>query len=197
MPRGFNENEKDSIRNSLLEAGRKKLVTTGMHKTSVEELARAAHISKGAFYQFFPSKEALFMALFAEGERAYRDQLRAFARRPGKTPQAQLLAFFRDALRCYRDTPLLSKFSREDMHALTRAFTTEGARAMTPDEEAFVAELLAIFRQNGTIIRCKPLQFAAVMQAVFMMDVQIQGMGEAQAAAIDLILEALADKLTK
>ena len=109
MPRAFSEREKASIRASLLDAGRDKLIQVGMYKTRVEELARAAHISKGAFYQFFPSKEALFITLFAEGERNYRGQLREFAVRPGPTAHARLLVFFQNALRCYRDTPLLNK----------------------------------------------------------------------------------------
>jgi AcrR family transcriptional regulator len=128
MPRGFNEREKDAIRANLLDAGRAKLIAVGMGKTSVEELARAAHISKGAFYQFFPSKEALFMALFAEAEHSYRDQLRAFAARPGRTPKARMLAFLRDALRRYREAPLLNKVSRDDMAALLRVMSLDGAR---------------------------------------------------------------------
>jgi AcrR family transcriptional regulator len=196
MPRGFNAHEKDSIRNGLLEAGRKKLISTGMHKTSVEELARAAYISKGAFYQFFPSKEALFITLFAEAEREYRHQLREFARRPGKTPSARLLAFLRNALRCYRGEPLLSKFSREDMNALMRTLTPAGMRAATLDDEAFIEELFEIWRRSGLRVKCTPFQFSAVMQVLFFIDLDVQELGESHASAIDLMLEALADKLT-
>lgn len=196
MPRGFNEREKDAIRASLLDAGRAKLISVGMSKTSVEELARAAHISKGAFYQFFPSKEALFISLFAEAERAYRDQLRAFAQRPGRTPKVRMLAFLRDALRCYRDTPLLNKVSQDDMAALLRVLSPDGARPSTSDEEAFATEILSIFRETGLKVRCKPLELSSLMQTIFLMDLSVQGLGEAHAQAVDFMLDAVAEKLT-
>ena len=196
MPRGFNEHEKDAIRQSLLDVGRAKLISVGMHKTSVEELARAAHISKGAFYQFFPSKEALFITLFAEGERAYRYQLRAFAQRPGRTPKARLLAFFRDALHCYRDTPLLSRFSRDDLHALLRTLQPEGMRASIIDDEVFITEIFNIWRGSGVKLKCTAMQFSAVLQVLFFTDLDVQDLDDTYAAAVDLILEALAEKLT-
>lgn len=196
MPRGFNETEKDAIRGALLSAGRARLATTGMHKTSVDELARAAHISKGAFYQFFPSKEALFITLFVEAEREYRDELRMFARRPGRSSSARLLAFFRDALGSYRQTPSLSKVSREDMAALFRALSPGGMRPSPSDEEAFAAELLGIFRENGVKVRCKPLALSSLMQAIFLLDLSVQGLSEAHAQAVDLLLVAVAEKLT-
>ncbi len=195
MPRGFNEQERDAIRQSLLDVGRAKLISMGMHKTSVDELARAVHISKGAFYQFFPAKEALFISLFAEAERAYRHQLREFAQRPGRTSKARMLAFLRDALRCYRNTLLLGKFSRDDMMALVRSLTPKGMRASTTDEEAFITELFGIWRHSGLKIKCKPLEFSSLIQPVFMMDLSVHGLGEAHALSVDYILEALAEKL--
>jgi AcrR family transcriptional regulator len=197
MPRGFNTAEKDSIRRTLLEAGRAKLITTGMHKTSVEALARAAHISKGAFYQFFPTKEALFITLFAEAERAYRTQLREFAQRPGPTPAKRLHAFFREAMRCYRDMPLFSKFSREDMHALTRTRMSDMMETAVADGEAFIVELFGIWRKSGVKMRCTPRQFAAVMQMLMVADLNALDMGKDYASALDLLLQALADKLTQ
>jgi AcrR family transcriptional regulator len=197
MPRAFSEREKASIRASLINAGRDRLIRVGMHKTGVEDLTRAAHISKGAFYQFFPTKEALFITLFAEGERDYRGQLREFAARPGPTPSARLLAFFRNALRCYRDTPLLSKLSREDMSALIRALTPDGMRAATSDEETFVTELFEIWRLDGIKIKCTPAQLSALMQLIMVTDLYVHDLGETNAFAVNFMLEALADKLTK
>ena len=156
-----------------------------------------AHISKGAFYQFFPSKEALFITLFAEGEREYRGQLREFAARTESTPVARLLAFFRDALRCYRDAPLLSKLSREDMSALIRALTPDGMRAAMSDDEGFVAELFEIWQRDGITIKCTPVQFSALMQMIMLTDLYVHDLDKAGAFAVDFMLEALANQLTK
>ena len=60
MSRSFTDYEKDNIRKSLLEACKQSWTQYGYKKTSVDELCKHAGISKGAFYLFFESKEALF-----------------------------------------------------------------------------------------------------------------------------------------
>jgi len=66
MPKGFSEEEKARIRESLLQAGRKRFTRYGLDKTTIEELAGAAGIAKGSFYLFFDSKEDLYVELLAE-----------------------------------------------------------------------------------------------------------------------------------
>lgn len=68
MPRAFSEKEKERIRRLLLEEGHRRLNTTGVQKTTIEDFARAANISKGAFYKFYPTKEVLFFDVFGELE---------------------------------------------------------------------------------------------------------------------------------
>ena len=60
MARSFTEREKENIKRSLLETCKQSWTQYGYKKTSVDELCKQAGISKGAFYLFFESKEALF-----------------------------------------------------------------------------------------------------------------------------------------
>ncbi len=60
MARSFSVQEKEQIRKHLQEACTQSWTKYGYKKTSVEELCKQAGISKGAFYLFFESKEALF-----------------------------------------------------------------------------------------------------------------------------------------
>ena len=66
MATAFTEQEVQIIKTKLKEAARQFAVTTGVRKTSVDQLALAADISKGAFYKFYPSKEALFFELLED-----------------------------------------------------------------------------------------------------------------------------------
>lgn len=59
-PKAFTEQEKEIIQGKLMDAAEQFLSTTGVRKTTVEDLAKAAGISKGAFYSFYESKEVLF-----------------------------------------------------------------------------------------------------------------------------------------
>lgn len=60
MSRSFTEREKENIRRNLQEACKQSWTQYGYKKTSVDELCKQVGISKGAFYLFFESKEALF-----------------------------------------------------------------------------------------------------------------------------------------
>ena len=60
MARSFTEREKENIKRSLQEACKQSWTQYGYKKTSVDDLCRQTGISKGAFYLFFESKEALF-----------------------------------------------------------------------------------------------------------------------------------------
>ena len=61
MPRGFTDYEKEVITRKLRDAARSYLTQYGIRKTTVEELAGKADIAKGSFYQFYESKEQLFL----------------------------------------------------------------------------------------------------------------------------------------
>lgn len=60
MARSFTEQEKENIRKNLQDSCKQSWTQYGYKKTSVDELCKQAGISKGAFYLFFESKEALF-----------------------------------------------------------------------------------------------------------------------------------------
>lgn len=75
MPRGFTDQEKSRIRRELLSVGTRKLLTVGVRKTTVEDLAYSVNISKGAFYKFFDSKEALFFSVIEEMEANIKQRL--------------------------------------------------------------------------------------------------------------------------
>ncbi len=60
MARSFTEREKENIKRNFQEACKKNWTQYGYRKTSVDDLCKQVGISKGAFYLFFESKEALF-----------------------------------------------------------------------------------------------------------------------------------------
>lgn len=97
MPKGFTEREKELIRARIFENGRKAFAMYGLRKTNVEDLTQAAGISKGAFYIFYDSKEALFMEVIEEAERNFREQVMAEIEKPGPSPRARLKHVFQTA----------------------------------------------------------------------------------------------------
>lgn len=60
MARSFTEREKENIKRRLQDVCKQSWTQYGYKKTSVDDLCKQVGISKGAFYLFFESKEALF-----------------------------------------------------------------------------------------------------------------------------------------
>ncbi|MGE8037701.1 hypothetical protein B1B04_23950 [Lysinibacillus sp. KCTC 33748] len=60
MARGFSQEEKEKIKENLCIECEKSWVSIGYKKTNIDLLCNTVGISKGAFYLFFDSKEALF-----------------------------------------------------------------------------------------------------------------------------------------
>src|SRR5947209_1059730 len=114
MPKAFSEREKGLIRARLLEAGEKQFSAFGLKKTNIDALAQAANISKGAFYLFFESKEALFMDVAEVVERRYRGTLLAVLDQPGPSARARLLAALKTGFDLLKTTPILRSFNGGD-----------------------------------------------------------------------------------
>ena len=66
MAKGFTDHERDLICANLIDACKQCWSRYGYQKTGVRELSELANISTGAFYQFYASKELLFVATAQE-----------------------------------------------------------------------------------------------------------------------------------
>lgn len=66
MPKGFTYEEKEIITEKLMKECKLNWQKYGYKKTSIDNLCQDIGISKGSFYSFFESKEALFYQVFKE-----------------------------------------------------------------------------------------------------------------------------------
>lgn len=72
-PKGFNQQEKENIRKKLLMNCKDSWKKYGYKGTSIDTLCNTSGISKGAFYIFYPSKEALFYELLKQLQQSLYD----------------------------------------------------------------------------------------------------------------------------
>lgn len=66
MATAFTDKEKEVIRKKLHKVAKECLKRSGVRKTTVDQMAAMADISKGSFYKFYPSKEMLFFTVLEE-----------------------------------------------------------------------------------------------------------------------------------
>ncbi|GAA0797727.1 TetR/AcrR family transcriptional regulator [Faecalicatena orotica] len=92
MARSFSEREKENIRKSLIDICKQSWTQYGYKKTSVDELCKQVGISKGAFYLFFESKEALFCEVLCSVQREIcKMAMAAMEKEKGKSGVASAL----------------------------------------------------------------------------------------------------------
>ncbi len=166
MPKGFTANEKKLIGERLLEQGYRQFSAYGLKKTSVEELAAAAGISKGAFYLFYESKEALFMDVIEQAEQRFRLELLAAIDLPGPSPRARLLRVFQKAFDLLKTIPILKFFTSSDYELLFRRVPSEKFQQHLASDEVFIGELLDRCRQSGITIRAQVEEISGLLYAL-------------------------------
>ncbi len=193
MPKGFSQREKELIASRLLEHGARLFSTHGLQKTNVEEIARAAGISKGAFYIFYESKEALFMSVIEQMETRLRQDILAAIERPGPTPRARLLAVLKQGIDAIQSLPLTRFLIGTDYDLLFRRLPAGRFQQHLVADLAFFDVVIARCREAGIPIRAQPEQIVSALYPLVMSALRADeaGLG-AFSGSIDLLLELVA-----
>jgi AcrR family transcriptional regulator len=142
----------EATRRAVLDAARTLFGRQGYPQTSVEEIADAARVTKGAVYHHFAGKEALFRAVYAEVET--EAQARALsAGNTGLAPIDQIVAM----MNAYLDAALdleIRRITLIDGPAIV-GFEPDEAAAQQPGYAAQRA-FLAMAMANGQIMELDP-----------------------------------------
>lgn len=163
MPKAFTEQEKDIIADKLVAQGYELFSRLGLKKTTVEELAHAAGISKAAFYGFYTSKEELFMDVVEMAEERYREGILAIVDRPGPSPRARLVAVLEEAFKLWHTIPVLQFFTTDDFVQLSRRVPLEKVEEHAASDEVFMQVLIERCRKAGIPIGVKAEQMRSMM----------------------------------
>jgi AcrR family transcriptional regulator len=177
MPRAFTEQEKERIRIRLMDAAREHLERLGPRRTRVEDLTRAAGISKGAFYLFFGSREELFFAVLERFEAGFREEMRERAARTGTSPAESFREMLRFAVAAWRH-PLFRHFGPADYEALLRGVPEEKLREHLRGDEAAMAGLLDGLRARGVEPRGDARLLTGLVRALFFVALHEEELGE-------------------
>jgi AcrR family transcriptional regulator len=193
MPKGFTEHEKELIRKRLLKAGYKQFSAYGLKKTNIEELAEAAKISKGAFYIFYESKEALFMDVAELAEQRYRQEILAAIDLPGPSPRARLLAVFKRAFALLKTIPILQFFTGSDYDLLFRRVPAEKLQEHLASDRLFFEELITHCRNAGIPIRARPDEISRLLYPLVLAIMHEDDLGQNNfSGSVDLLLDLVA-----
>ncbi len=126
MPAVFSEQARAEIRRRLQQEAAAQLAEKPYSKIKIEDLAKAAGISKGAFYKFYPTKELFFYELLRQlHEQLYSPVLEKFTQGTGD-PAADFCGCLLESCRSLQSSGL-QRFWLEDSRQILAALP-EGQR---------------------------------------------------------------------
>ncbi|MFK3938009.1 TetR/AcrR family transcriptional regulator [Alkalihalobacillus sp. NPDC078783] len=129
MAKGFTEQQKVTIHNKLLEECKESWQRYGFKKTSIDDICKSVGISKGAFYIFFDTKEALFYQTFKTiQDRLYEDVESKLAAMSNKFGVAEAL---KQIYRVYNECTFIYDIKNPDFLAFFNKLEEEQREELT------------------------------------------------------------------
>jgi len=168
MPRALTEQEKCVQCQKLIEKGKAAVISHGIRKVSVDDIAKAAGMAKGTFYQHFESKEKYLYALI---EKIHHDavsqakQIIFSKAADGDSLRTNVVSFLKSLL----DMPELA-FLVQNEHDIVDLFETipnQELQSFKQMEAELFRELLQLASINTEIV--KPGVVHNYVHALFLM----------------------------
>ncbi|WP_144927585.1 TetR/AcrR family transcriptional regulator [Halorubrum salsamenti] len=103
----FTDRDRERIRSQLVAAGRELFTQYGFERTRISDLTAEVGIGTSTFYQFFDSKEALYVEVLLAERESLEEQIAA-AVTDVETPREEVRVLLKTTLREVRANPLIS-----------------------------------------------------------------------------------------
>ena len=199
MPRvAYSEADRERVRSALLTTALELMARQGVQHTTVEQIYRAAGISRTFFYTFFPTKEDLIVETF------YRQQPRVLARAqslmadPSLTWREGVRQFLRDC--CYGERSGIAVMTVEEQRLLFQRLSPESFRTFREKQFSLFSGLLSCFgvpagRENVQLFTNISLTAMVVRRAI--PETLPFFVPEAAEATVAFQIEAIADALER
>lgn len=179
MPKAFSEQEKEAIRTQLREKGKKIFEQHGLRKTSVDELTIAVGISKGAFYLFYESKEALFLEILEQIEQEIQTAILEFAAYPKTDSRKNVSQMLKNFLLTWDGYPLLKNFNKTDFDYLVRKLPAERILQHAGRDEVFTRQFLKKIKREGIVVNASPRLIGNLLKSLFFLSLHREDLGQA------------------
>lgn len=175
MATAFTESEKEQIRKRLMEAAENCLGKYGVKKTTVDQLVQMAGISKGAFYQFFPSKEILFFKVLEEFQGSLMEMGMSAQEKSNERGPEAFTEFLYGLYQRVRHSFLMNIIQNGEMDLLMRKIPVEEIARHHSFDDLIAEKLFRKFNMEGN---GDPRIAAASLRAIFLSMLHVKEIGE-------------------
>ena len=198
MSSGFTDADRERIREDLVAAGRDLFERYGLSKTTIADLTDPVGIANGTFYQFFDSKEALFLeVLDREGERLLPELVAPFER--DDDPETVIVAFLTRLMDEIETNPLIRQLLVHDdeLQRLRDVHTDAELEAERQESLAYFLPYVEAWYEAGQVEGPSPEVVANAIRSVSFLTLHQDDIGrDRYRETRDLVIRAVARGLT-
>jgi AcrR family transcriptional regulator len=198
---GFDDHEREQIRERLVETGREHLLDYGPEKTTVADVTGPVGIAKSTFYRFFDSKAELYLEIFLRDRDRFLERLNdeLDGVEDAETGVRRLFDVY---LTWVEESPLLQALlEREDPQSVFRGIPEETIRRHEQEGLAEILPYLQAWQADGDLRDVDPEAVLGVMGAAALMVLHREEFesydDEMYDAVRDLLVDAVARGLTE
>lgn len=177
MPKIFTEEQRAGMQERIIEAGRTLFREKGFQKTSVNTITDAVGIAKGTFYNFFSSKEMLFMTILGEFEREKFRMIETCFTETGN-PVEELESFLILMYQSVSEEPIFQWLYREHvLEKIMQKITPKMKKEMIQADIEAVELILSSTKPRGFLTAVTPRDLAEQLRGMFLMTVHMDEIG--------------------
>lgn len=191
MAKGFSDNEKKIIQDRLVNAADICWGKYGIKKTTVEELAKMACISKGAFYLFYQSKELLFFDVLERADMRLKDRVLTILKTSNGSRKQNFIQCLNQIFMEIQKSPWIFNLQNGDYELLVQKLPEGSIRNHIINDENKTIVILKHFN-----IDCDSSFVTSVMKSIFFIQLHEKEIGNNNLKKVtQFLIESLANKV--
>ncbi|WP_371513208.1 TetR/AcrR family transcriptional regulator [Streptococcus sp. 20925_1_22] len=195
MATAFTTEEKEVIRKKLHKVAKECLQRYGVKKTTVDQMAAMADISKGSFYNFYSSKEMLFFTVLEEYQIDVMNRLTEQLDMEVKIDTNRLVQLLYDFYQDFRYSFMYTIFKNHEMELLVRKLPKEVIINHHLIDDRMVKKIVSRIniRENVSVEIV-----SALFRTIAMTILHIEEIGEEQFdTTLKLVIQGVVEQITK
>lgn len=190
MATAFSDQERELIKAALNEAAKDCLRQYGVRKTTVDELIHRTGISKGSFYNFYDSKEALIFHVLEEYQMSLINELLVELEESEQLGVDTFTELVYGLYQKVSDSFIMTIIKNREFDVLMRKIPQERVDEHHLLDNLFTEQVMSFFKMKDTI---KVDLVSTSLRNLFMSMVHKEEVGEENyAAALKLLIRGLA-----
>lgn len=179
MPKGFSEDEKILIRQSIINSGKNLFSSYGLKKTGIKDITNAVGIAQGSFYIFFSSKEELYFEILEQEEKNVKEILIDEIRPLESKPEKYIEKFLTRSFELVKDNPfILQVYKDNSLEIILRKLPKEKLKSHMRQDSNILTHIIKIWESKGISIKESPKTITGLIRSLFILSTHKEEIGE-------------------